>query len=364
MFINMARSCGAELHTEEFDCLDYDQGEVILRCGDESFTAFASPFSYGCDLHARLLEASSFDQLAGMDLRGAILLLHGEIASSQIMPKNFVFYNPEEHKRLVSLLESSGVAALITSTPRQPELNGALYPLPMFEDGDFHIPSVFMTLEEGERLLARAGRDVTLSSTARRIPVKAMHVQAAYGDADKPKILLCSHIDSKKDAPGALDNAGGTLVIMSLLHMLKGYNGSYRIELVPFNGEDYYAAPSEMIYLKDFDYQNLELCLNFDGIGLKGYRTGLSHFNLDPELEARLDKAFSDQDKYCRAEPWYQGDHAIFAMQGRPAVAFCSENLQYLFSEITHTSKDRPELVDLGILRDIAERVCSIVVSL
>lgn len=34
---------------------------------------------------------------------------------------------------------------------------GALYPFPLFEDGDFDIPSVYMTDVEGERLAAYAG---------------------------------------------------------------------------------------------------------------------------------------------------------------------------------------------------------------
>ena len=42
-------------------------------------------------------------------------------------------------------------------TDRNPELVGALYPFPLFEDGDFDIPSVFMTGDEGLRL-AKHGR--------------------------------------------------------------------------------------------------------------------------------------------------------------------------------------------------------------
>jgi aminopeptidase YwaD len=350
LFAREARACGAELSSEEFDCLDYDSGQVELTCDDASFAAFASPFSLGCDLRAPLVAASSWEELQTLDLKGKILLLHGALASSQIMPKNFVFYNPEEHQQLVRLLEASGVGALICATQKQPELNGAVYPTPMFEDGDFDLPSVFLTEEEGQKLLPFASQSVRLFSPARRVPSRATHLQAAFGPRDAAKILVCCHLDTKKGTPGALDNAGGTVVLLALLHLLKGYRGRHRLELVPFNGEDYYAVPSEMIYLRDLDFQSLELCLNLDGVGLQGYRSGICHFNLKPEQEQLLHASFSDPGKYCPIEPWYQGDHAIFAMRGVPSVAFSTENMQSFFSEYAHTAKDTPDLIDSSIL--------------
>ncbi|HZK11258.1 MAG TPA: Zn-dependent exopeptidase M28, partial [Atribacterota bacterium] len=58
---------------------------------------------------------------------GKILLMKGEICSEQLMPKNFVFYNPESHKKIYSILEERQPAAIITATARKPELVGALY---------------------------------------------------------------------------------------------------------------------------------------------------------------------------------------------------------------------------------------------
>ena len=99
-----------------------------------------------------------------VDATGKILLLRGEIAKEQIMPKNFVFYNPEEHQRIYRLLEEKQPAAIISATTRNPELAGAVYPFPMFEDGDFDIPSAYMTDVEGEKLASFAGRQVSLEN--------------------------------------------------------------------------------------------------------------------------------------------------------------------------------------------------------
>jgi aminopeptidase YwaD len=363
LFARIARECEAELVTEEFDCLDYEPGSVELNASGESFAAWASPFSLGCDLHATLLAASTFQELEGLDLRDKILLLHGELAGSQIMPKNFLFYNPEEHQKLVKQLEESGVAAIISATKKQPDLNAAVYPTPMFEDGDLDIPSVFLSEEEGRRLLPQVDQKIRLTSTARRIPARAWHILAAFGSRNSRKILICSHLDTKKGTPGALDNAGGTIVLMALLDLLRDYHGPWRIELMPFNGEDYYAVPSEMIYLRDFDPKKMELCLNLDGVGLKDTRTGICHFNLSREQEKRINSAFADTARYCATEPWIQGDHAIFAMQGVPAAAFCTQDMRRLFEDIAHTAKDTPALVDTAKLSGIATDLYKFITS-
>ena len=84
------------------------------------------------------------------------------------MPKNFVFYNPEEHKRIITLLENSGASASISATGRNAALAGGVYPFPLIEDGDFNIPSVYMTEEEGKRLSGCAGMKLFLDSQSKK----------------------------------------------------------------------------------------------------------------------------------------------------------------------------------------------------
>jgi aminopeptidase YwaD len=35
---------------------------------------------------------------------GQVLLVHGDSAKEQLMPKKFPFYNPDEHRHIVALL--------------------------------------------------------------------------------------------------------------------------------------------------------------------------------------------------------------------------------------------------------------------
>lgn len=64
--------------------------------------------------------------------------------------------------------------------------------------------------------------------------------------------------------------------------------------------------------------------------------------------------AFGDSPGLCEGESWHQGDHMIFAQQGRPAVAITSEKMSELMAHVTHSPKDVPELVDCAKLVELA----------
>ena len=53
-------------------------------------------------------------------------------------------------------------------------------------------------------------------------------------------------------------------------------------------------------------------------------------------------------------ERWYQGDHALFIQNHIPALAMTSERMMELLTQIIHTAKDQPELVDCSRLVNAA----------
>ena len=120
---------------------------------------------------------SSIEQLEDAKIRGAVALLHGEIAAHQVMPRNFPFYNPESHQRLYRALDRFEPAAVIAATGVDPEMVGSQYPFPLFEDGDLLIPSAYMKDVDGERLRGREGETVTVHIDSERIdgPRRAAH---------------------------------------------------------------------------------------------------------------------------------------------------------------------------------------------
>ena len=72
----------------------------------------------------------------------------------------------------------------------------------------------------------------------------------------------------------------------------------------------------------------------------------------------------SAHDGLVEGEPWYQGDHGLFLMNQRPALALTSEQLAELMAEITHTPKDRPEIIDCSKLVAVALALRDLVLHL
>ena len=268
-FKNVMEQFNFKVETQPFQCLDMRQGEIKLSAGGQDFEAFISPYTLACDVSAGLAVVSTVDELEAADVNGKILLLRGEIAKEQLMPKNFVFYNPEEHQRIYRLLEEKQPAAIISATSRNPELAGAVYPFPMFEDGDFNIPSAYMTDIEGEKLAAFGGSQVSLKIDAERIPSTAENISAIKGDAADKRIVVCAHIDAKPGSPGAVDNGGGSVVLMLLAELLGDYQGKSAVEILALNGEDYYSAGGQMEYLRRHQGSlgQISLAINLDGVG-------------------------------------------------------------------------------------------------
>ncbi|MDR2919640.1 MAG: M28 family peptidase [Tannerella sp.] len=339
-------------HTEatELQVMDWKTEGATLTCGGQSFEVFSSHYSLGCVTQGELIAVNTISKLEKADIKDKILLLYGEIAAQQIAPKNFPFWNPEEHQHLISVLEHGHPKALICATERNSATAGGVYPFPLFEDGDFDIPSVYMKDTEGEKLLDYAGLVVELISKAERIPETAFNVIGRKSEQTKDRIVITAHIDTKIDTPGAIDNGTGVAVVLSLAELLKNYSGKYPIELVIFNGEDYYGAPGQITYVEQnaghFDY--IRLNINIDGVG---YKEGLSCFSpleLPEDILDALHEVLWETPEIVEGVPWYQGDHSLFLQNGRPAIAVSSqwfiENMEC--QEITHTPKDNLDIVN------------------
>lgn len=334
-----------------FSCIDWRSGPVRLECAGQAFAVQVSPYAPACEVRAPLLAAGTVEELAALDSRGKMLLLHGELTREQLMPKNFVFYNPAEHQRIIGLLEAQQPAAIIAATGRNPELAGGWYPFPLIEDGDFDIPSVYMTDVEGAKLLASAGKVIELVYESERIPSTGCNVVARKGNGTK-RIVVTAHIDSKPTTPGALDNASGVATLLGLGSLLRDYAGPVEIEILTLNGEDYYAASGHMRYLADNQdrWENIVVAINLDGAGYREGKSAWSRYNCPFAVEAAFHDIVAGRDELIEGSAWYQSDHSMFIQQGVPAIAITSEHLMFLSTEITHTARDTIELVDSGKL--------------
>jgi len=347
---------GYTVDATPFPCLDYESGKISLVYKNQAYKIYISPFSLGCDVTAELLTVSSVEELENCQCNGKILLMHGSICAEQLMPKNFVFYNPDHHKRIYTLLEKKQPAAIITATERKPELVGALYPFPLIEDGDFNIPTVFCTDSTGKNIAAETGKEFHLIIEARRIPTTACNIIAQKNRAAMQKIVICAHIDAYWSTPGALDNASGTVVLLLLAEMLKDYRGDSGIEIIAFNGEDYYGANGQMDYFRRYgqDLSKTTITINIDDVGYKQGGNAYSFYECPDEIKQNAIATIGSYKGIAEGESWYQGDHMTFVQHGRPSVAFTAEKTSELMSTVTHTPKDTPDLVDCTKLVELA----------
>jgi aminopeptidase YwaD len=365
-FAETVRGLGFQVEMPEFECIDWEQRGTDLSVGNDRFEAYASPYSLGCQVEGALSVISTISELEIADLTRKIVLLRGEIAKEQLMPKNFTFYNPEEHQRIIRLLEDKNPLAIISATSRDPQMAGAVYPFPLIEDGDFDIPSVFMTEEEGDKLAAYTGRATSLTIRAARHPARGCNVIARKNADRQTRVVLFAHIDAKLGTPGALDNASGIVVLLLLAQLLKSFESKFSVEIVALNGEDYYAASGEQLYVSQNQdkFADISLGINLDGVGYYHGNTAYSLYDCPKELANIIHCTFSSYMDIVAGEPWYQGDHGLFIMNHTPALAITSEFFNEILIEVAHTPKDTPNLIVTTKLVDMATALRDLLIAM
>ena len=357
---------GALTTTQRFDCLDYRSGEIRLTCGQESFKALISPYSNPCDIQAPLVQATSLDELRSGGFRGKLLLLSDEITREQLMPRKYVFYNPDTHKEINRLLEQQQPAAIITATGQNSELAGAPYPFPMIEDGDFDIPVAYLTDVEGQRLEKRIGQPVHLFMDAQRIPSWAENVSASFGPSGQQRFVVCAHLDAKEGSPGAVDNAGGIVTLLLLAELLQDTPQCPSVEILAINGEDHYSAGGELAYLKlhEGKLNQIRLAINIDGAGFRGYTNALSFYGTEAAVEETAKKVMEEFPTLAVGESWPQSDHMVFAMNQVPAIAITTQGFTEMEKQVAHTAKDHPDIVDTALLVEAARFIQKLILTL
>lgn len=355
-------SLGYQIDSTPFPVLDYHPGQAQIVAGGTRFEITTAPYSLPIEITARPLLIQSVRNLESSDISGAILLFHGEICDEQVMPKNFAFYNPEHHTSLINVLESRKPAAVIAATGRNPEV-GAIYPWPLFVDGDFEVPNAFCTDVLGGELskLLDSAWDVRIEG--RRVPSTANNVIARINPDAPQKVTIAAHIDAYEESPGASDNASGIAALHVIAAMLTGYRGDLCVEIVAINGEDHYSAAGEIDYLNRFgnDMERIALVINIDGIGYVDGSSAWSLYECPASLETRIRRVLGTSPGLVEGQTWYSGDHMVFVQQGKSALAFTAERMPYLMETVTHTGRDTPGLLDPHKIVEVAAAVATLV---
>lgn len=125
-----------------FICTTWETGESCLTLNDRKIEIQASPFSQSFEGPGKLAFVRNLDELEATNCQGCILVVGGELVATPLQPKEYPFYYPDEHRYLIELFERKQPAAIIACTGKH-ALCG-LQPFPLFEDGNFLIPSAYV----------------------------------------------------------------------------------------------------------------------------------------------------------------------------------------------------------------------------
>ena len=358
---------GYQVEVQEFECIDWHSSGTSLRMGDRQLQAYSAPYSLPCDLNTPFQLLGNINQLNGAELRGKIAVLHGDLTREALMPKNFRFWNPEEHQRIIRLLEEKQPAAVITVS--KGDVNQT--PIPIIEDGDFNIPCAMLSEESARPLFDQPSTTLALKIGSMRTPTKAANVIARSQAAGAPennkrkKIVLSAHLDTKPGTPGALDDASGVAALLLLGELLKYKRDQIALEFVCFNGEDHYSNAGEVTYLDRNKNLSKEILfnINIDGVGYKYGKMGLSYHTCPTWLVSRCEHLLQGDQRIEVIEPWPQGDHMLFVMNHVPAITFTSIEAMPLVDKIIHTDKDTLELLDLTSILGVVEFIFQLVIQ-
>ena len=355
---DLFRRYGLIVSEPAFDCIDWRGDEVELTISSKTIKASISPLSMPCEIEAEMVFAENISELENKNVENKILILSGELTKQALMPKNFIFYNPEDHQAIISLLEKKEPAGIVTIA------NDDEVVYPIFEDGDFFIPSVYISKSEGERIIACNTDKAILKIVSERKKSRGANVIGLKKGKNKHKVVICAHFDTKPTTPGAIDNTSGTVALIRVAELLGDKKFSYNLELVAFNGEDYYSVPGQMQYLQDNKLKNVVLVINVDGVGVRNRKIGVATINIDNKNKEKLLGLYHKYDDIQEIDPWIQGDHSMFTMQGIPAIAITSENIFDLLESTIHTSKDTYDKVDQELIEETARFIIDVLLSM
>src|SRR6056297_2825241 len=109
----------------------------------------------------------------------------------------------------------------------------------------------------------------------------------------------------KKGSPGTIDNATGVTVLLLLAELLKDHRGHYQIELVAFNGEDYYSAPGQMHYIKSKkgNFEDVVLNINIDGATYKEGTSSFSFYELPEKIKTKMQEIIKNTPDIVEGTP-------------------------------------------------------------
>lgn len=214
--------------------------------------------------------------------------------------------------------------------------DGPPIPQPL-DKGSAVLPHFILGAENLERLVgwATRGERVEVTGTIRArygFRGRSANILARYA-APNPgafRLVICGHLDSMYDCPGANDNGGGVVGLLALARAVSRTLLQFDVDLIWFTGEEWDLAGSRA-YVKTLGEEaisEIRLVVNLDGIAETAEQLHVWSGNED--LEAQLRALISKQQSGVVERPQVHytfppkpgSDHVPFERRGAPVVMF------------------------------------------
>lgn len=337
------RAAGVPVSALPFRATFWLPGSAGLEIAGRRVPIEAPPYCRAASARGPVVAIAARDELTALEAEpGAVVVLSGELAAEPYFPKAFPFVSFPEQVAAIAALERLRPAAVLAVVADERAAE------PVFEDPDLAFP--YATVPASLAGDLRSGAEAALVVEATLDEGSGVNLSA--GATSGRRAIVCAHIDSKITTPGLLDNGGGVATLLTIAEA--GLDDLPPVELVLFNGEDHYAAPGEQAWLAARDLADVELVVNIDGAGMTGHRAAVSTLNAGADLEARVGALVAELLGLEPGPPWFESDHAVFAMRGIPTVAITSAGDLEALKRLAHDPHEPLDRVDPIVLAEVA----------
>lgn len=347
-------ACGLEVEMQAFFCPAWEDRETALELDGEALKAAANIFSPACDVVAPTVTMATLAELEAAELAGRIGVMHGDLTKNGLSGRNAIYF-PERDQKIMQVLEEKQPAALVTVNPGVGRLERLL------QDWDFPIPSATVPAEVGLVLLQHSERRLHLRIDTHQSPGQSYNVVASKAGTRPEHIVLCAHLDTKLETPGAADNGAGVAVLLALAQALAHRDLATGIEWVAFNGEEL-GGPGDVEYWRrrDSEAGQMLAVINVDGVGHYLSASSITTLGGSQALRDQITGSLKAYPGVAWVEPWYESNHSAFSWRGVPAIAISSVG----GANVGHLPTDTVEWISPAKLEEVVALVTDVVVGL
>lgn len=307
------------VEVQAFDCPAWDCVECSLTLAGKDLMVLVNPFTPSCDVEGIPQMVCTLAELEVAEITGKIVLLYGDLSHSIISGKSW-FLIEERDKQIIGLLEQKQPAAILAVQANPASINR------IFEDWEFHLPSVTVPVESALAILTNPQLPVHLKIKSEEKSGKTANVVGRLPGKRPEWITLMAHYDTKIDTPGACDNGTGVAALLALAEYFGRHRPEVGLEFVAFTNEEYLPiGDDEYLRLAGDDYfQQVKLAVNFDGVGFIADATTVAIYSSSTEFIQLVQNMKLNLPSIQWVDPWLESNHSTFTFRGVPGLAFSS----------------------------------------